>query len=177
MRARYLLPVSLLSLFAAAAAMAAPTVTAPDTATIGSQISITLSGSTDARDFVTIVPKGSRAGAYDAYTYVGAQGGALKLAMPVIAGDYELRLLGAASPYPTLASRPIRLDDVPASVQAPASVAAGASFEVRWTGPNNERDYVAIGDRIRRAAAISPTCIRAQGSPIKLVAPDQARRL
>ena len=74
MRARYLLPVSLLSLFAAAAAMAAPTVTAPDTATIGSQITITVSGSTDARDFVTIVPKGSRAGAYDAYKYVGRAG-------------------------------------------------------------------------------------------------------
>ena len=99
-----LLRTLLLFALSTSAGVAQPTLTAPATAGIGSEVAITVAGSTDQRDFVTIVPKGSKDGAYDSYQYVAKP--TLKLMTPVKPGDYEIRLLAAQSPYPTLASRP-----------------------------------------------------------------------
>lgn len=153
-------------------AIAQPTLTGPATAQIGSQVDVTVAGNPDPRDFVTIVPKGSAAGKYDAYVYA-SKPGVLKLTAPTAPGEYEIRLLGAQSPYPTLLSRPLRLEDVAASVDGPAQVAAGAKFEVRWTGPNNERDYVGIGDADPKGRAYISYIYTRNGSPISLNAPDQ----
>jgi hypothetical protein len=161
---------ALVFLLAAGVAAAAPTVTAPDSAAAGSQVTVTVTGSTNPRDFVTIVPKGMRVGGYNAYQYVSGSA-PLKLVVPSDAGDYEVRLLSAETPYPTLASRPMKVTDVSASVQGPATVAAGAKFEARWTGPNNERDYVAIGDKDRKYITYVYT---RTGSPAALVAPEKA---
>src|SRR6185295_2175012 len=93
----------------------------------------------------TIVPKTQQEGSYQAYVYV-EKGGTLKLNMPAVAGDYELRLLGASSPYPTLVKRAIKLEAVSATLDFPAQVAGGSKFQVTWTGPKNPRDYIGIGD-------------------------------
>lgn len=151
-------------------AWAAPTLEAADTAQIGAEVAVTVAGNSNPRDFVTIVLKGSREGAYDAYQYA-AKPGVLKLKAPVVAGDYEIRLLGAASPYPTLARRPLRLVGVNVTLDAPAQVDAGKEFRVQWAGPNNERDYIAIGDAERPYIGYVYT---RSGSPLTLRAPDQA---
>src|SRR5262245_16244370 len=124
------------------------TVTAPATAKIGAQVEITVTGSKNPRDFVTIVEKGSPEGLYRGYEYV-SKPGTYKLGAPPKAGEYEIRLLAADSPYPTLARRALRIDAVQATVDAPDQVAAGAKFTVKWTGPNNDRDYIAIGNATR----------------------------
>lgn len=152
------------------AAIAAPTLEAPDSAQIGAEVAVTVAGNPDPKDFVTIVPKGSREGAYDAYQYA-AKPGVLRLKAPVTAGDYEIRLLGAGSPYPTLARRPLRLEGVAVTLDAPAQTDAGKPFKVQWKGPNNDGDYVAIGDA--KQPYISYVYTRT-GSPITLTAPDQA---
>ena len=110
---------ALLFLLTAAVAVAAPSVMAPDVAAAGSQVTVAVVGSQNPRDFLTIVPKGSRPGAYNAYQYVGTPA-PLRVVVPPEAGEYEVRLLGAQSPYPTLASRPLRVESVSASVQAPS---------------------------------------------------------
>jgi hypothetical protein len=124
---------TLLALFAlvSSAAFAAPSLTAQDTAATGSTISLKAVGSGDPRDFVTVVPKGAREGSYQAYVYVTP--GDLKLVMPAAPGDYELRLCEANSPYKTPVMRPIKPTSASASVSAPATVAAGPTFEVKWT--------------------------------------------
>src|SRR5215470_16887946 len=96
------------ALSAAAVVLAAPTLEAPATAKVGSEVTFTVSAPGNPRDFVTIVPKTQPEGSYLGYVYV-EKGGSLKLPMPAVAGDYELRLLGATSPYPTLLKRAIRL--------------------------------------------------------------------
>lgn len=159
-----------LILFAAPAAFAAVTLEAPPTAAIGAPVAVTIGGSTNPRDFVTIVPQGEREGAYDAYAYV-TKPGVFQLTAPARPGDYEIRLLGAASPYPTLARRPLRVAAVTASLEAPAQVSAGAKFQVRWTGPGNPRDYVGIGDTRRPYISYVYTRV---GSPLSLNAPDDA---
>ncbi|HEU4655152.1 MAG TPA: VWA domain-containing protein [Steroidobacteraceae bacterium] len=150
-------------------AFAAPAIKAPRSAKVGSILSLEVTGSSDRRDFVTVVKKGSREGAYDAYVYV--TGGTLQLQMPGTPGDYELRVLGAASPYPTLAKQDIKIEGSSATVKAATTVKAGAEFEVAWTGPNNPRDYIAIGDANQKYLDYKYT---RGGSPVKITAPDKA---
>lgn len=152
-----------------ALACAAPTIEAPATAPVGSEVAIKVAGSSNPRDFVTIVPKSKPEGGYDDYAYVDKPG-VFELHAPATAGDYEIRVLGASSPYPTLARRALRLESVTATLDAPAQVAAGAELTVQWKGPNNERDYVAIGDASRKYIVYEYT---RNGATLKLRAPDQ----
>jgi Mg-chelatase subunit ChlD len=165
---------TLLALVALAsnAAIAAPTLNAPATAATGSTIVLTAAGSGDPKEFVTVVPKGAREGSYLAYVYV--KPGDLKLAMPAAAGDYELRLCEASNGYKTMLSRPIKITAAGATVSAPAQVAAGASFEVKWTGPNNERDYITIGETTPGGRLYLDYKYARAGSPTKLSAPEKA---
>ncbi|MCC7464420.1 MAG: VWA domain-containing protein [Gammaproteobacteria bacterium] len=153
-----------------AAANATPAVNGPDKGTTGGEITVTATGSTNPRDFLSIVPKGSKVGTYGNYQYV-ENGVPKKLKAPSDPGDYEIRLLAADSPYPTLASRSIRIEGVSASLDGPTSVAAGVKFDVRWTGPGNDLDYIAIGDAQR--PYIVYAYVKA-GNPVNLMAPDKA---
>lgn len=133
----------LLLLLATSAAVATAEVSIDSTssAAIGSEVEVSVSGSTNPLDFVSIVLKSAKEGAYDAYQYVRPPG-VVKLTAPAKPGDYEIRVLGADRPYPTLARRALRVDPVTVSLDAPARVAAGDSFKVQWTGPGNALDYV-----------------------------------
>jgi Mg-chelatase subunit ChlD len=164
----------LIALFtlATGTALAAPSLTTPPSAAAGSTITFQATGTGNPREFVTIVPKGTREGGYQGYVYVTGTGD-LKLAMPVAAGDYELRLCAADSPYKTLASKPIKLVETTATVSAPATVAAGGSIEVKWTGPNNDRDYIAIGETTPGGRLYMDYKYSRDGSPLKLTAPDK----
>ena len=153
----------------AGAAMAAPSLDAPATAKVGSEVTFTVSGVANPRDFVTIVPATQKEGSYQGYVYV-EKGGALKLVMPAAAGDYELRLLSANSPYPTQIKRPIKLEAVSATLDFPAQVAGGAKFQVTWTGPKNARDFVGIGDARQKYGAYHYV---SEGSLLTFQAPDQ----
>jgi hypothetical protein len=151
-------------------AVAAPTLESPATAKAGAEITFTVTSPANARDFVTVVPKTAKEGDYQTYVYV-QKGGALKLVLPPEAGEYELRLLSADSPYPTLVRRPLKIEATTATLEAPAQVAAGAKIPVTWTGPNNPRDYVGIGDASQKYLGYVYT---REGSPLTLNAPDKA---
>ena len=102
-------------------AVAAPTLDFPATATVGSKIAIQVSGNEKPKDFVTIVPKGAPEGRYTNYFYI--QNKPHELVVPSEAGDYEVRVLAADSPYKTLLAKPIKITAVNASVKAPETVA------------------------------------------------------
>ena len=151
-------------------ALAAPTVDAPASAGVGSEVAVSVSGTGNPRDFVTIVPKVDREGSYGAYQYV-RNPGTFRLIAPAKPGDYEVRVLGADTPYPTLARRPIRIEAVAATIEAPEQVSAGAKFQVKWSGPDNPRDYVGIGNAARPYVSYVYT---KAGNPASLTAPDDA---
>ncbi len=137
--------------------LAAPTLEAPPTAGIGAPVAVKVTGSSNPRDFVTIVPKDAREGAYDAYQYV-AKPGVLKLTAPAKPGEYEIRLLAADSPYPTLARRPIRIDEVKATLEGPDRGRSGQEIpgEVDRAGqrPRLRRDR-------KRRAPVPHLCLHA----------------
>ena len=58
-------------------------------------------------------------------------------------------------------------------MSAPATVAAGSTFEVKWTGPNNERDYVTIGETTPGGRLYLDYKYSREGSPVKLSAPEK----
>ena len=164
--------IALLTL-ATSSAMAAPSLTTPPSAAAGSTITFKATGTGNPREFVTVVPKGTREGGYQGYVYVTGTGD-LKLEMPVAPGDYELRLCAADSPYKTLVANPIKLVETKATVSAPATVAAGGTIEVKWTGPNNDRDYIAIGETTPGGRLYMDYKYSRDGSPLKLTVPDKA---
>lgn len=150
-------------------AVAAPAIKAPPTAKVGSILTLEATGTGNGHDFVTVVKKGSPEGSYDQYVYVRA--GKLQLQLPGSAGEYELRVCGAASPYPTLARQALLIEGAAATVKAAANLKAGAEFEVAWTGPNNPRDYITIGDAASKYLSYKYT---SNGSPLKITAPEKA---
>jgi hypothetical protein len=152
----------------ASAAFAAPSLKAPAAAEIGEKIAIQIAGSSNPRDFVTIVPKGYPEGKYDDYEY--AQHPTVKLEVPAAPGEYEIRLLAAESPYPTLTRLPLQANGVTVKLEAPDRVDAGSNIQVKWTGPNNERDYVAIGSASRPYIVYEYT---RNANPVTLEVPDQ----
>ena len=151
-------------------ALGEPTIDAPASAGVGSEVAVTVGGTGNPLDFVTIVAKGGREGRYAGYQYA-RKPGTCTLTAPGTPGDSEVGVLGAASPYPTLARRPIRIDAVAATLEAPEQVAAGAKFQVKWSGPDNPRDYVGIGNAAR--PYVSYVYAKA-GNPASLTAPDDA---
>lgn len=149
-------------------ALAAPSLDVPATAQAGSKISVQVTGSGNPRDFVTIVPKGAREGQYTDYFYLEKREKVLE--MPAKAGDYEVRLLAADSPYKTLLSRPIQIVMPAASVKGPTSAAAGGEMRVSWTGPDNERDFVGLG--VPGNDAYRNYEYTRKGNPLSLTVPE-----
>jgi hypothetical protein len=115
---------------------------APASASIDGRIRVSASGSVPERSFYSVVAPDAPEGSYDRYSYY--KPGQVELAVPSEPGDYQLRLLGPDRPYPTLASRPLRLIQPEVGIDAPASVAIGAPLPVRWRGPSGANEYLTI---------------------------------
>jgi Ca-activated chloride channel family protein len=108
---------------------------APAIAGIGSTVTVTFTGSQNNRDFLTIVPPDAPEGHYGGYEY--ARSASVELVAPHTPGTFEIRYLGAASPYPTLARRTIELAPVTAMLTVASAVDAGANVEIEWESPGN----------------------------------------
>ncbi|MEQ9561615.1 MAG: VWA domain-containing protein, partial [Woeseiaceae bacterium] len=118
------------------------TLDAPDSIAAGSAIEIGWQGPDNVQDFITIVPAGAAARAYEAYVYT-ARGNPAKMTAPEIAGDYEIRYLTGQT-YATLASRALTVGAVSASLDAPPVAPARDAVNVSWEGPGNPLDYVIL---------------------------------
>ena len=144
----------------------------PASATVGAEVAVAWEGEADERDFITIVPADAPEGRYAGYEYTRQS--PVTLTAPPEPGAYEVRYLGAASPYPTLGRAPLTIVDATATLTAPASVAAGEELAIEWTGPNNERDFIGL---VKADAAEGtyngPYDYTRKGSPLTLRAPDE----
>ncbi len=150
------------------------TLTAPAEVPAGAWVFVDVAGETDKRDFVTIVTADTPEGEYKNYKYVQSKT-RLKLRAPEDAGDYEIRYLSNARPYPTLARHTLTITPVTGTVQAPSQVDAGAKFEVTWTGPDNPQDFIALSkpDGSKKERRWIKYVYTKSGSPAKLTAPDE----
>ncbi len=146
------------------------TLEAPDSAAVGSEFEVNWSGPNGKGDYVTIVELGAKEGKYLDYAYT-ANGNPAKITAPDGLGTYELRYYDNVSDK-TIATRNIELTAVSATLEAPDSVAAGAEFEINWTGPNNARDYITIVEVGAAEGKYLDYAYTSRGSPVKITAPD-----
>jgi len=148
-------------------------VKAAASARVGGEIEVRWSGPNGAGDFVSIDVAGSPDATYGPYAYPSA-GNPLKLKVPDQPGQYEVRYHTGGSGYPVLAKTPLSVTEVAASLEAAASVPAGGTIEVKWTGPNDQGDFVSIDPAGAPDRTYGNYGYPAKGNPLALKAPDAA---
>lgn len=144
---------------------------APDSVDAGREISISWEGPNNPKDFITIVEKGTPERKYKKYKYA-ASGNPVKLIVPDVEGEYEIRYL-TGQDYLTLAARPLVVGGVSASLDAPTNPAAGEALSIQWTGPNNPRDFITIVPAGTPDRKYKKYVYAANGNPAKMQAPDE----
>ena len=141
-------------------------------APVSSDIIVYWTGPDRKSDYVTIVEKGAREGAYKDYEYTN-EGNPLKLRMPSEAGEYEVRYM-LGRPARTLASVAINAVAVDASLEAAETVAAGAPFDVAWQGPGYDGDWITVVKPDAGERAYMSYKYTRSGNPVSLQAPLEA---
>lgn len=144
---------------------------APSEALGGSKIEVKWSGPNNERDYVTVVPKGAPEGAYLDYKYT-RDGNPVSITMPTDPGEYELRYSSDNSGK-TLASRPITVKAATYGLEAVGEAPAGSRISVKWTGPNNERDYVTIVQKGAAEGTYLDYKYTRDGNPVQISTPRE----
>jgi Ca-activated chloride channel family protein len=115
---------------------------APDTADLGTTIEVDWTGPDSSGDFIAIYPADEEDARYTAYTRT-RKGSPLKLAMPAEPGDYEIRYV-LNQDKTILATSAITITAGEVSVDAPDTAVAEETINVSWQGPDGSGDFIAI---------------------------------
>jgi Mg-chelatase subunit ChlD len=163
-----------LSLFAAAASAAEAdvTLTAPTEVNAGAEFQVSYTAKPAPLDFISIDKTGSPDRVYGEYVYAKS-GNPVKLRAPDAPGEYQVRYHREGT-YEVVGAAPVVVKDVAATLDAPAQVDAGASFAVKFTGPNTAMDFISIDKAGAADREYGPYAYAKAGSPIELRAPDEA---
>jgi hypothetical protein len=144
---------------------------APASAPVGSPVAVKWTGPNQPQDFLSIDKKDAPDRTYGPYIYT-AKGSPGTIAAPEEPGEYVVRYhLGSS--YRVIGSAPLALTSTNATLEAPASVAAGSSLAVKWTGPDQERDFVSIDAKGAPDRDYGPYAYTRAGSPAALRVPDE----
>ncbi|MGH7787805.1 MAG: vWA domain-containing protein [Candidatus Binatia bacterium] len=155
-----------------AAEEAAVRLTAPPEASAGAEINVSHGGSTAPLDFISIDAPRAADGSYGTYAYVKS-GNPVKLRVPDVPGDYQVRYHRAQG-YAVAGSAPLTVTEVKAALDGPAQVDAGATVEVKFSGPETAGDFISIDKAGAADRDYGPYVYAKQGTSAKLRAPDQA---
>lgn len=143
----------------------------PATVGAGGQFPVEWTGPGNDDDMIVVAAVGAAGGDYDDFAFV-VYGSPVTLSAPDEPGDYEIRYLTGQDDR-VLATAPLAVTPVTATLQAPASVAAGSSFEVTWTGPANHfEDRIIIVEAGAEPGTYLSDAFAWNGSPATLIAPD-----
>ncbi len=151
----------------------------PSEVEAGAEFDLSWSGPARQGDRLVLVAAGTREGTYSTkrdFTQPASAGSPLRLTAYSEPGAYEVRYMAGADGR-TFASVPLDITPSTARIDAPARVAAGEEFEVRWSGPNAAGDRIVLveasaaeGTYFTSSAYARPT---SGGSPVTLRAlPD-----
>lgn len=148
------------------------TITAPETATAGEELSVAWEGPDYQNDYISIAEVGDEGRSHVNYSYT-REGSPLNLTMPAEPGEYEIRYIQTQGRV-ILASHPITVEEVSSSITAPETAVAGEDLVVEWNGPDYQNDYIAI---FAADAAFDETYINysytRDGSPLRLKMPTE----
>lgn len=120
---------------------ATATVSFPAQVVLGAKVEINWTGPENKRNYLTIVAPTAKVNEFKQYEYTTAP--MITLAAPEVPGEYEVRLVSAEGDR-VLAKGKLIVGGAAATVGSADSVEAVSEFDVSWTGPNNEGDYIAV---------------------------------
>ncbi|MEZ5936927.1 MAG: hypothetical protein R3C52_01755 [Hyphomonadaceae bacterium] len=122
---------------------ATATLEAPEAAQGGETLSVDWTGPAGEGDYIDIVPENATATTGEiAYAYT-RNGNPASLRAPGETGAYKLRyVLEGPDGRRVIASKALAVTTPEAALTTPEAVEPGADFEVTWTGPGYEGDYV-----------------------------------
>jgi Ca-activated chloride channel family protein len=169
---RYVLgrPQRVLASVPVTAAATVASITVPPTAAAGTEIDVAWTGPSYPGDWITIVKPDDAVSFYNAY--FDAKPGNHTLTVPTEGGAYEVRYVQGGQKV--IARAPITVTPAVATITAPASVAAGAQFEIDWSGPNLRGDWLTIVKADRPPNEYGSYVDAPNGGPGKLTAPPAA---
>ncbi len=122
----------------------AATLEAPATVPAGSPVQVRWTGPANHHDFISLAEPEQGSSAYHAYAYV-SESDSVVVGAPGIPGDYELRYVVSADRQ-VIATRPLTVTPVTATLTAPETVVAGSAVTVQWSGPANKSDYISLAE-------------------------------
>jgi hypothetical protein len=115
---------------------------APDDLLVGSNVEITIDGTTKENDFITIVAPGSPPSELGNRNRV--RGKAVSLDLPTDAGSYEVRYVTAASPRTVVARLAVAVRPLNVSLESPGEVGAADEIVVVVRGTMNSSDFITV---------------------------------
>jgi Ca-activated chloride channel homolog len=142
---------------------------APDKAPAGSRVKVQWEGPNSRNDFITIVTKDAPEGTYQNYRYTST-GNPVSNRVPDKVGLYEIRYVFGRTKA-TLAKIDLNVTPVTATIEVASSVPVGSQFEIVWTGPDNEGDYIAIAQESADEKQYISYVYTSRGNPAKTQAP------
>ncbi len=148
-------------------------ITAPASARVVELLSIGWKGPAGDRVYITLVPTSLADGKYLEYEYLESDigSGTVSLTTPSAPGDYELRY--QTNKGVVLARHALSVGDVAATLNFADTAGMGSKIEVRWTGPENARNYITI---VRPDAPDNSykDYVYTKAETVSLVVPEQA---
>jgi Ca-activated chloride channel family protein len=149
-----------------------PTLDAPTSVGAGADFEVGWTSGGNPVDVVTIVPAGAEERTLGNWRRL-LGGNPVKLRAPDEPGRYELRYLLDQSKR-TLVRRPIEVQPISPTLEAPTSVMAGSRFNVGWRSEGNEDDFVTIVEAEAEEGSLGKSAVRLRsGNPLSLVAPAE----
>ncbi|MBT2968392.1 MAG: VWA domain-containing protein [Candidatus Thiodiazotropha sp. (ex Ctena orbiculata)] len=149
------------------------TVQAPAQVDAGARFQVTWSGPDNPQDFIALSdPQGDRnARRWITYAYT-KKGNPVMLTAPDKPGSYEVHYRTGVKYY-TLAKTTVTVAGTTANLEAPDSIKAGQDFEVSWSGPGHNQDFIAISAQDSGVRKYHHYQYTRKGSPVTLHAPDE----
>ena len=121
---------------------ATATINVPAEVAAGTEFEVTWTGPDNDRDYLTLVPSDAEEGSYAQYRYT-REGSTLRFTAPIEAGNYELRYQSDGTTG-LIARAPLTVIGSEITLEVPAEVEAGKPFEIMWTGPGGNQDYLTV---------------------------------
>ena len=119
-----------------------PALTAPDTATAGSDIEVSWETEEANGDYITIAKADSKDKENVGFAYVYEKESA-KLTTLLTPGTAEIRYISGISGK-IIARKAISLTEFQITLKAPEEAIAGAEVPIEWTGPGYDSDFITI---------------------------------
>lgn len=147
------------------------TMKAPAEAVAGTKVSIEWKGPDNKGDYLTIVPKGTKDGVYQKWSYTH-DGSPLDVIATRTSGEAEIRYMNEDG-NKVLARTAILITEPVITMKAAAKAIAGEKISVDWTGPDAPGDYITIVPKSAEDGVYKDYAYTRNGTPASINAGEE----